>query len=244
MPFLSRHLPMSLPFPALPTVLYGDFRNHGGSSIPIRTSTSLGTESFHLYRESLGGRREKHKVGAVPTARGGEAREFQVRGRGSPSPNLRGLCQGPKSLLLPRSQGPLPVGSQPAGGRGVGKEAEPIRALGAPPQPSSVPCPLSLRGTISLPPGLVTWEVVLMLQRWSQNPGSCSRRSKNELREHTGRKQAKFLLKKSRWLPGLLGAGRRAPPFLLSYRGFYPLKMEGGTNAGPRGTWSSPIGLA
>lgn len=38
----------------------------------------------------------------------------------------------------------------------------------------------------------------VMLERWHQNPGSCSRWSKNELHEHAGSKQEKFLLKESR----------------------------------------------
>ena len=37
--------------------------------------------------------------------------------------------------------------------------------------------------------------------------------------------------------------GGEEPPSLLSYRGFYPLKM-GVTNMGSRKMWSSPIGLA
>ena len=37
--------------------------------------------------------------------------------------------------------------------------------------------------------------------------------------------------------------GGEEPPFLLSYRGFYPLKMGGGTNMGSRKSWFSPIGL-
>ena len=44
-------------------------------------------------------------------------------------------------------------------------------------------------------------------KRWYRNLGSCSRQSKNELLKHTGSKQAKSLLKKSRELPGLLGIG-------------------------------------
>ena len=38
----------------------------------------------------------------------------------------------------------------------------------------------------------------VILERWYQNLGSCSWRLKNELREHTGSKQAKSLLKKSK----------------------------------------------
>ena len=53
--------------------------------------------------------------------------------------------------------------------------------------------------------------VIMMPERWYQNPGSCSRQSKNELCEHTGSKQAKSLLQESRELPGQLGGGRRAP---------------------------------
>ena len=123
--------------------------------------------------------------------------------------------------------------------------------------------------------------------------------AKNELREHTGSKQAKSLVQESKQLPGqTLGGGGRVPllpiilwrflflkdggtnvgsryldlglaqylyhpigtlelgmlpefydPFallsLLSYRGFYPLKMWGGvTNVGSRKMWFSPIGLA
>ena len=56
---------------------------------------------------------------------------------------------------------------------------------------------------------------------------------KNELHEHTGNKQAKSLLQESKELPELLGAGRRDPCSLLSYRGFYPLKMEGVPMWGP-----------
>jgi len=81
-----------------------------------------------------------------------------------------------------------------------------------------------------------------MPEGWYRNPGSCSRRSKNELREHTGSKQAKFLLKGSRELPGLLGGGRRAPLSRLSYRGFYLLKVGRGPKVGPRKMWFSPIG--
>ena len=54
--------------------------------------------------------------------------------------------------------------------------------------------------------------------------------SKNELCRHTGSKQAKCLLKESKLLPGLLGGGRRGP--LLSYRGFYPLKIGAGYQPG------------
>lgn len=38
----------------------------------------------------------------------------------------------------------------------------------------------------------------VMLERWHQNPGSCSRWSKNEFREHTGSKPAMSLLKRSK----------------------------------------------
>ena len=54
--------------------------------------------------------------------------------------------------------------------------------------------------------------------------------TKNELLKHTGSKQARSLLQGSKQLPGQLGGGRRAPS-LLSYRGFYSLKM-GVTNGG------------
>ena len=40
-------------------------------------------------------------------------------------------------------------------------------------------------------------ETLLMPERWYRNPGSCSRSLKNELHEHTGSKQAKFLLMSS-----------------------------------------------
>ena len=64
----------------------------------------------------------------------------------------------------------------------------------------------------------------------------------NELREHTGSKQAKSLLQESKQLSGQLGGGAESPS-LLSHRGFYPLKM-GGTNMGSRKMWFSPIDLA
>ena len=64
---------------------------------------------------------------------------------------------------------------------------------------------------------------------------------KNELHEHTGSKEANSLLQESKQHPGQLGRGRRVPT-LLSYRGFYPLKM-GVTNMGSGKMWFSPIGL-
>ena len=50
--------------------------------------------------------------------------------------------------------------------------------------------------------------------------------SKNELHEHTGSRQAKSLLKKSKQLPGLLRGGRRAP-FSIVLQGFLFLKDGG-----------------
>ena len=69
------------------------------------------------------------------------------------------------------------------------------------------------------------------------------RQQKNELGEHTGSKQAKSLLQESKQLPGQAGSGEKSPHSLLSYRGFYPLRMEG-TNVGSRKMWFSAIGLA
>ena len=43
--------------------------------------------------------------------------------------------------------------------------------------------------------------------------------------------------------PRMTGMGEKSPP-PLSYRGFYPLKMGGGTNVGSRKMWFSPTGLA
>ena len=40
--------------------------------------------------------------------------------------------------------------------------------------------------------------ILVMPERWYRSLGSCSQQLKNELCEHTGSKQAKFLLKESR----------------------------------------------
>ena len=65
---------------------------------------------------------------------------------------------------------------------------------------------------------------------------------KNEFYEHTASKQVKSLLQDSTQLPGQAGRGKKSP-LLLSYRGFYPLKMEV-PHMGSRKLWLSPIGLA
>lgn len=58
---------------------------------------------------------------------------------------------------------------------------------------------------------------------------------KEELQEHSGSRQAKSSSQESKQLSGQLG-GEEELPSLLSYRGFYPLKM-GGTNMGSRKMW-------
>ena len=66
---------------------------------------------------------------------------------------------------------------------------------------------------------------------------------KNELHKHTqaASKQSLYYRKTN----SSQGCGKEGeePPFLLSYRGFYPLKM-GGTSVGSRKMWFSPVGLA
>ena len=65
---------------------------------------------------------------------------------------------------------------------------------------------------------------------------------KNEPHEHTGSKQAKSSLQKSKQLPGQLGRGEKnSPPTPLSSWGFYPLKM-GGYQHGVQKDVVSPIG--
>ena len=49
---------------------------------------------------------------------------------------------------------------------------------------------------------------------------------KKEFHEHTGSEQAKSLLQEASSSQGCWERGEE-PPFLLSYRGFYPLKMGG-----------------
>ena len=63
-----------------------------------------------------------------------------------------------------------------------------------------------------------------------------------ELTPHTGSKQAVFM-KGKQIAPRAAARGEKSPLSLLSYSGFYSLKM-GGTNMGSRKLWFSPIGLA
>ena len=60
----------------------------------------------------------------------------------------------------------------------------------------------------------------------------------------THRQQAsKVFIKEKQIAPRTAGMGEKSPCSLLSYRGFYPLKMGGGTNVGSRKMWLSPISL-
>ena len=76
--------------------------------------------------------------------------------------------------------------------------------------------------------GLSTWLIFYETDAGKMLPesGFLFTQSKNELCEHTGSKQAKSLLQESKYLPGLLGGGRRAP-LLYSLIGVLSLKDGG-----------------
>ena len=55
---------------------------------------------------------------------------------------------------------------------------------------------------------------------------------------------SKVFIKVKQIAPRDAGSGEKSSRALLSYRGFYPLKMGAGTNLGSIKMWFSPIGLA
>ena len=79
------------------------------------------------------------------------------------------------------------------------------------------------------------------MERWYQNLGSCAHSRRMNLANTQAASKQSLYYGKGNNSQSCWERGRRAP--LLSYRGFYPLKM-GSTNVESRRMWFSPTGLA